>query len=264
MDRENKKVNKYEFYQKSVQNVKKETEFFRKTYRMIFNKVPNTFREDFCGTGLLSCEWVKNNVMSSAVGIDIDQEALDYGEANNINCDRVKLINQNVLDEFNPDDKFDVICSLNYSHFLLNKRSELLTYFKNVRKNITKGIFIIDFFGGSHIYSDHKYEHSKSSGFYEFEGGQMNILNNKSLCKLNHKIKKNKFETLFKFAFRIYSLIELREALEEANFNNFKLFIKEINDDDGDDYAEYEEVDINGEFFTESERYNGFLISYIS
>jgi hypothetical protein len=260
---------KYELYQKSVQNVKKEVEFFKKVFRLIYNKMPTTFREDFCSTALLSCEWVKGNVLNSAVGIDFDQETLDWGMQNNINnlttgSDRIKLIKQDVLEQFDPSQKFEIICSLNYSHFLLPTRKQILKYFQNVVLNLeSKSVFILDFYGGSHIFSDHKYQHNKSSDFYEFSGKQMNILNNQSKCSLNYKIKKNKYKPMFSFNFRIYSIIELREALEEAGFNEFKLYIKEMNDDDEDDYAEYEEVDIDGEYYPESERLNGYLMAMI-
>jgi hypothetical protein len=256
-------INKFQLYQETVQNCKKEIEFFRKVYREIYGRVPYKFREDFCSTGLLASEWANNNVMNSSIGIDIDQSGLDYGIANNITTDRVKLINQNILDEFNPDEKFDIICSLNYSHFLLTKRKDLLKYFTNVRKNITKGIFVMDFYGGSHIHTDHVYEQSKSSGFYEFHGKAIDMLKNISECGLHFKIGK-KFKPLFNYTFRVYSLIELRECLEESGFERFKLFIKEINEDEEDDYKEYEEVDIDGSYFPSSDRYTGFLISYVN
>jgi hypothetical protein len=253
-------VKKYQLYQSAVQNVKKEVEFFRKIYRLIYNKVPHSFREDFCGTGLLANEWVKNSVENIAVGIDIDQEALEYGNNNNTSTDRVSLLNHNVLTEYDETQKFDVICSLNYSHFLLTKRSEIKKYFENVFKNISKGIFIIDLFGGSHIYEDHSYD---KGDYYRFCGKAINIVNNQTECSLNFKIKKNKYKPLFNFMFRVYSIIELRELLEEIGFKKSKLFLKEINDDEDDDYNEYKEVDINGEYYPESERYNGYIISYV-
>lgn len=268
MDSNKSKSDKFNLYQKSVQNVKIEVEFFRKCYRMIYNKVATKFREDFCSTALLSCEWVRNNVMNIAVGLDIDPEALAWGLENNVNnlnsgSDRIRLLNHNVLTPYDEKEKFEIICSLNYSHFLLTKRKDLFTYFNNVHKSLdNKGIFILDFYGGSHIYEDHKYQQEKSHHFYQFSGKQMNILNNQSLCSLNYKVGKNKFVPHFKFDFRIYSIIEMKEILEEVGFKKFKLHIKEINEEDEDDYTEYEEVDLDGEYYPESDRITGYLISY--
>jgi len=268
MDSKNKQnVSKFDLYQISVQNVKIEVEFFRKCYRMLYNKVATKFREDFCSTALLSCEWVKNNVMNTAVGLDIDPEALAWGLEHNVNnltsgSDRIRLLDHNVLTPYDQKEKFEIICSLNYSHFLLTKRRDLLTYFSNVYKSLDpKGIFILDFYGGSHIYEDHKYAKEKSQHFYQFSGKQMNILNNQSKCSLNYKVNK-KFIPHFSFDFRIYSIIEMREALEEAGFKKFKLHIKEINEDEEDEYTEYEEIEIDGEYYPESDRITGYLMSY--
>ncbi len=267
---ESEKLNKHELYQRSVQNVHIEVEFFKKIYRMLFNKVPYKFREDFCGTGLLSCEWVKKDVQASAVGLDIDQETIDWGKENNINnlssgFDRIELFNHNVLEEFDTSKNFDVICSLNYSHFLLNKRKDLVLYFSNVRKSLKKGIFIMDFYGGSHIYTDHKYNRGDSDSFYEFRGKQMNNLANTSICSLNYRLKKKKYTPLYEFNFRIYSVIELREALEDCGFCMFKIYVKEIFDDEEDGYTEYQELDMDkNEFYPESDRYTGYLIAVVS
>ena len=131
-----KAPNKFELYQKSVQNAKKEAEFFRKVFRLIFNKVPETFREDFCGTGLLSCEWVKNNVMNSAIGLDIDQETLDWGTQNNVNnlssgSDRVK---QTLAD------KKKIIEDLQNNHLTLIEKEALQMNYLSTDKSYNKSM----------------------------------------------------------------------------------------------------------------------------
>jgi len=261
------KKRRHELYQKTVQNPKREVEFYRKIYRMIFNTVPNHFREDFCGTGRLSCEWVKNNVYNTAVGIDLDEETVNWGRENNINnlpsgSERIELIIQNVLEPFDSNKRFDIICSMNYSHYLLVKRKHLVTYFMNVRANIQKGLFIMDFFGGSHIFEEH--EHQNQSDYYKFKNEQMNILNNNIICTLNFKTKEKKLETLFTYNFRIYSLIELKEALEEAGFNRFKIFIKDVSDDEENTFHEYKEIDYNSEYYPELDRFNGYLFCIVN
>jgi SAM-dependent methyltransferase len=258
--------NKHSLYQKTVQNPKREVEFFRKTYRMIFKTIPTIFREDFCGTALLSCEWVKNNVCNIAVGIDIDEFTINWGIENNVynlssGSERIRLIAQNVLEEFKEKTKFDIICSMNYSHFLLHKRNDLVKYFKNVKRNLERGLFICDFFGGYHLF--HTHTHKNQSDNYKCRIEQINIINNQSITSLNFKNRENQYETLFKYCFRIYSLIELKEALEDAGFNKFKIFIKDVSDDEENTFNEYEEFDFDEEYFPKLERYNGYLISIV-
>jgi SAM-dependent methyltransferase len=256
-------------YQKSVQNPKREIEFYIKQFRNVFNKIPLKFREDFCGTGLLCCEWVKSNVLNTAIGIDYDLDTINFGIENNVNylssgSDRVKLIHQNVLDPFDNLEKFDIICSMNYSHFLLTKRKDLVKYFKNVKSNLnTKGMLLMDFFGGAHVYDYHT--HNNLSEIYKYIGEQMNILNNITVISLNFKNDKNNFEPFFKYNFRVYTLIELKEALEDAGFNKFKIFIKDIDEEDRENnFIEYEDISFEGVYFPGTDRFNGYLISYFS
>jgi len=263
-DSNNLNKNKHFLYQKTVQNPKREVEFFRKIYRMIFKTIPTKFREDFCGTALLSCEWVKNNVCNTAVGIDIDELTIKWGIENNIHnlssgSERIRLIAQNVLEEFKEKTKFDIICSMNYSHFMLHKRKDLVKYFTNIKRNLERGLFICDFFGGNHLFYNHT--HKNQTANYKCRIGQMNIINNQSITSLNFKNGENHYETLFEYCFRVYSLIELKEALEDAGFNKFKIFLKDVSDDDENTFHEYEEFDFDREYFPKLERYNGYLIS---
>lgn len=259
---------KHFLYQKNVQNPKKEIEVFRKKYKNIFKKLPTKFREDFCGTGQLCCEWVKCNVSNTAVGIDYDLDTIDFGIENNVKNlssgqERVKLIHQNVLSPYDKNEKFHIICSMNYSHFILHKRLDLVQYFKNVKANLnSKGLFIFDFFGGAHVYDYHK--HTNSNDCYRYSSEPINILNNVTLISLNFKNEKNKFVPLFDYSFRMYSLIELKEALEDAGFNQFKIFIKEVSDEESNSFIDYEEISFNEEYYPKSERYNGYFLSYYS
>lgn len=258
----NTEERKHELYETTVQSGRKLVEFFRKEYKLIFLKLPHTFREDFCGTGKLCSEWCKLNFENRAVGLDIDQPTLDYGIKFNKNFDSMELLNHNVLEPYNQE-TFDIICSLNYSHYILHKRKDLVKYFNNVYSGLNKnGIYILDFFGGSHIYETKAFTSFKRKDYYQMFGEQVNILNNVTKCSLRFKIgNKKKFEPLFHYDFRVYTILELREALEEVGFNKFKVYVKECTEEESDDYHEYEEIDIDGEYFVEEERYNGFIIA---
>ena len=46
-------------------------------------QVPLHFREDFSGTSLISAAWCKTDVRRTALGVDIDREALEWGWKHN-------------------------------------------------------------------------------------------------------------------------------------------------------------------------------------
>ena len=73
---------RYEYYRKSVQSAESDVEFYLQTYKDIRGKTPKVFREDFCGTFALSCEWVKLHKNFKAVGVDLDPDPLAYGKQN--------------------------------------------------------------------------------------------------------------------------------------------------------------------------------------
>ena len=70
-------------------------------------------REDFCGTGMMACEWVQQSKEHKAFGIDLDIEPLSYGVVNHYSelseeeQKRMKYINGNVMSSY--DFKTDVI-----------------------------------------------------------------------------------------------------------------------------------------------------------
>ena len=72
-------TNIHELYQLSVQNVEAEIDFVDETFEQIRGRKAITLREDFCGTGNTSAEWVRRRSTNTAIGLDLDQPTLDYG-----------------------------------------------------------------------------------------------------------------------------------------------------------------------------------------
>jgi len=54
-----KTADKYVLYQRAVQSAETDVEFLIKTYKKLRNKKAKHFREDFCGTCLLSANWIQ-------------------------------------------------------------------------------------------------------------------------------------------------------------------------------------------------------------
>jgi len=159
----------HDLYQKSVQAPEADIEFFIETYNKLRNKKPLVMREDFCGTALLSVMWCESDPQRTAIGVDLDQPTLDWGRERNIEAaggdmtTRIKLINANVLDEF--DDKADITCALNFSYNIFKSRDELRSYFEAAHRGLKEdGMLILDMFGGTETMDELEEERDLGSG----------------------------------------------------------------------------------------------------
>src|SRR5688572_7084338 len=94
---------KYNLYESAVQCPDYDAEFFHEKFKEIHGIFPRTLREDFCGTGRISCEWVKLNPKNYATGIDLDMEPIRYGQDNHVSQlspsqkKRIQYVRENVL-----------------------------------------------------------------------------------------------------------------------------------------------------------------------
>ena len=109
---------KFKYYGQAVQSPDADAEFLSKTYQEIKGKKATVMREDFCAAFALCCEWVKLDPNYKAIGIDLDEECLNYGTSNYLSRltdeekSRVNTIKDDVLKKDHP--KADLICALNF------------------------------------------------------------------------------------------------------------------------------------------------------
>ncbi|MFV1959945.1 MAG: class I SAM-dependent methyltransferase, partial [Planctomycetota bacterium] len=96
-----KRADKYDLYQKSVQEPSCDVDFFVRAYKDRNRRRPKLLREDFCGTFAVCCEWVKTRGRR-AIGVDLDPEPLAWGREHNLEAlkptqqARVTLLQQDV------------------------------------------------------------------------------------------------------------------------------------------------------------------------
>ncbi|KAG9455069.1 hypothetical protein H6P81_007973 [Aristolochia fimbriata] len=95
---------KFDLYQKSVQSPKGDISYLMKFFLLyVGGRLPLHLQEDFCGTALLSTEWLRGDPRRTAIGLDMDLEALLWCLDNNINkigsdsSSRLSLFHGNVL-----------------------------------------------------------------------------------------------------------------------------------------------------------------------
>jgi len=238
----------HELYEEAVQNVEGEIEFVQDTFRDLRKREAVSFREDFCGTASASCEWVRAGNGRYAIGVDIDSDVLEWGRKNRLgrlpeaDRARVKLLNEDVMTvETEP---VDIVGGFNFSYWIFKTRTEMRDYFIRVRDSLkSDGVFFLDAYGGSEAYDTQK-EKTKYDGFtYIWHQAKYEPVTGRTVCHIHFKFPDgSRIKKAFSYDWRLWSLPELRELLEEAGFASVRVYW-EGEDDDGEG---------NGEFFEET------------
>ncbi|MBT6324612.1 MAG: class I SAM-dependent methyltransferase [Bdellovibrionales bacterium] len=231
---------KYQLYEGSVQNHEGDIDFINEQYERINGEKPLSLREDFGGTGQLSCGWVKQSLEHQAWAVDLDPEPISYGKERHLSeleetrRNQVHYVLGNVLES--QDFKADVTVAFNFSYFIFKKREELLNYFKKVKEGLNEnGIFVIDLFGGTDSNQElvEETEYDDYSYFWDCEN--FNPITNECLYYIHFKDNGTKHERVFTYDWRMWSLPELREIMLEAGFSKSVAFWEGDDDDGGGD-----------------------------
>jgi SAM-dependent methyltransferase len=232
-------ADRHELYEASVQNVEEECEFIMKRYREIRGRPALSFREDFCGTASAACQWVRQSDKHTAIGIDIDGDVLDWGRNNRLNRlsdeqrKRLTLIESDVMEVRTP--VLDVVGAFNFSYFLFQKRTEMLTYFKSVYGALKDdGIFFLDAFGGYEAFEEMK-EKTKYDDFtYVWHQARYHPVTGEIVCHIHFKFPDgSRMKKAFTYVWRLWTLPEILEMLSEAGFRSPTVYW-EGTDEDGE------------------------------
>lgn len=231
VNRKNSRVHfdKYELYRKAVQSAEDDVIFIRDAYKELRGKAPRVFREDFCGTFALSTEWIKLNPRHEAIGIDLDPEPMTYGRQNYLSIlkpdqqRRMRLIEGNVLAPNLP--KADILVAMNFSYFCFKQREVMKKYFANAYKSLSKdGIFLVDVFGGKQCY-DAIEDTIKHDGFtYYWDQTNYDPVTAEALFHIHFRVGGKKIERVFSYDWRLWSIPELREIMQEVGFRKTHVY----------------------------------------
>lgn len=238
-------ADRYEYYEKAVQCVETEIDMVDHTYQTLRGKNANLLREDFCGTGNTSCEWVRRRNTNKAIGIDLDQQVLDWGIKHKVGAlsaaqqNNVALLNRNVLTaEVEP---VDVIMAMNFSYQLFKTRDELRRYFKQAHAGLANhGIFFIDAYGGHESAMKIKEKTKYDDFVYYWDQKKYNPINAHMLCHIHFKFKdKSWLHQAFTYDWRMWTLPELQEILVEAGFSKVQIYWEGTDATSGEGNGEY-------------------------
>lgn len=225
-----KNADKYDLYQQAVQCPEADVAFIDRVYRRHYGRPPTLLSEDFCGTALIACQWVKRRRTNEAYGVDLHQPTLDWGRKHNVNrlsahaARRVQLINGNVIRVARR--KVHVVGALNFSYFTFKERNELVTYFRNVRTSLrTDGMFVLDAYGGFEAQQVME-EKTKHKGFtYVWDQAEYNPINDHTRCHIHFKFPDGtELKRAFTYDWRLWTLGAIRDALKDAGFRSTEVY----------------------------------------
>lgn len=202
---------------------------------------PRTLREDFCGTFVNCCAWIALGPEKVAHGVDLDPEPLDYGREHFLpgltprQQARLHVHQRNVLDPDLP--KADLICALNFSYNLLRSRKDLGRYFRACHEKLeVGGILVLDVLGGPDNH-DASYEETDwdEHGFtYIWDQTSFDPITHEATFHIHFKRKGEAIrERVFSYQWRLWTLPELRELLEECGFSKVEI-LWEGEDEEGE------------------------------
>lgn len=221
---------RHELYELSVQGPDAEIEFIDKTWRQRRGRLARSIREDFCGTALASVEWVKHRRDNTAIGVDIDRKVLAWGESklsDRLDDDqrrRLKLRQGDVRTVRTPP--VDCVLAMNFSYYIFKTRDGLRQYFKRVRRAlVADGMFMLDAYGGSDSFLEME-ERRKVDGFtYVWDQHSYNPINGDAVNYIHYEFPDgSRMKKAFTYEWRLWTLPELQELLEEAGFRDVTVY----------------------------------------
>ncbi len=232
-----KTADKHLLYQMSVQDPSFEIDFIDNAFKRLRKRPALTFREDFCGTALLSTEFARRNPKRKSTGLDLDRGVLAWGKKHNIEPagevgKRVTLLERNVLD--GTKERFDIACALNFSYWIFKTREEIQRYFRSAHRGLNKdGMFIIDAYGGWEAQEPME-EKRKVKGFtYIWDQNVVDPINSNIVNYIHFDFPDGtSLKRAFKYDWRLWTIIELRELLAEAGFSESFVYWENEEEDD--------------------------------
>ena len=238
-------ADKHHYYELAVQSVDSEIDTVDEIYEALRGRKGKTLREDFCGTGNTSCEWVRRRTDNTAVGLDIDQDVLQWGRDNKLSQltaeqqSRIQLLDQDVLNA--ECEKVDMILAMNFSYQLFKTRDALREYFIAAREGLNdEGVLFLDSYGGHESCRTIK-EKTKYDGFdYYWHQKKYNPITGDMLCHIHFKFKDGSWmKKAFTYDWRLWSLPELREILLEAGFSSATVYWEGTDEETGEGDGTY-------------------------
>jgi SAM-dependent methyltransferase len=219
------KADRHALYQEAVQEPVREVRLLSRVYEDAYGELPARLREDFCGTAAVSVAWVDSSLQREAWGVDLDKKVLRWGLNHNVvtlpvqDQKRVHLLHGDVRAP--APKKVDVVAASNFSFFIFHTRADLKVYLEQARRNLNKrGVLVLEMMGGPDVQTDGRSEGRRLRGFdYLWEQMVFDPITCRCDFRMHFRFKDGSMiRNAFTYAWRLWSIPEIRELLDEVGF----------------------------------------------
>ncbi len=234
-------ADRHRLYELSVQCSEAEIDFIDDTFKKLRKRRATRLREDFCGTANVCCEWVRRRKRNHAIGVDLDAEVLQWGRSHQLaelkpaERKRVSLLEENVLSV--KTEPMEIISAMNFSYWLFKERKQLKRYFKRVHEQLADdGVFFMDAYGGYDSYreieEEREIEDGEESFTYVWEQEKYDPITGNLICHIHFDFEDgSRLKRAFTYDWRLWSLPEVRELLEEVGFGKITFYWQGFDED---------------------------------
>lgn len=218
------RADRHDLYQRSVQDPGWEVGFLAETFEALRGRPACSLREDFCGSALFACEWVKSGKDRKAVGVDLDGAVLAWGREHNVAklspavAARLTLMQADVLEVRTP--AVDILAAFNFSYWVFKERATLKRYFERARSALADGgIFMLDAYGGYDAYKVMREREDFGRFTYIWDQAGYDPVTSSTTCHIHFTFPDgSRLNQAFSYHWRLWTLAELQEVLAEAGF----------------------------------------------
>lgn len=215
-------LNRFDLYELCVQDPPMEARFLAAAH----GGHPRVLGEDFAGPGAIARAWVALSPDHRAILTDRDAEPLGHARARadrDPTTDPARLEYQQT-DVISAGGRCDVIAALNFGVCELHTRNALLTYLRHALYRLEAGgVLVCDLYGGADAMTlgeTRKPVHTDDGAIaYTWEQRAANPATARVVNAMHFTLPSgDTLRDAFVYDWRLWSTIELREAMREAGF----------------------------------------------
>ena len=238
-------ADRYVLYEKAVQEPEAEIDLIRQMWSEQHTRPCRSIREDFCGTSQVAMQWVKEDPSHTAVCVDLDPEVVEWAQARaaeRLDEEQRARISWRLEDvRTTKPGAVDSVMAMNFSYYLFETRSEMRRYFRNVYEGLVDdGLFLLDAYGGSEAFAEIE-EPRELDGFtYVWEQASYDPISGHAQNYIHFEFPDGtRMDKAFAYAWRLWTLPEIRELLAEAGFREVVIYWEGTDEETGEGNGEF-------------------------